>query len=302
MQTRDREQPTFTPPVLTALQEQCVTCGNAVDTPFCAQCGEKRASDRTYSLWTFFKDHVVESVLSFDGRIIRTLTTLLRKPGELTREFMRGVRLPYLAPLQCFLLLNLGFFVWSSWAGMRIYDTPLWVHMNAQPYSRVATAMVRGYLGSHQIAEPVYHARFNAIGAAQARSLVLVMIPAFAAAAALIMLRRRRAPLVQHLVFALHTYSFVFILMVAARYLIYYPLNVALDHFGVAGNGPLGHDTPDGIALLAVLTTYLALSLRRVYDIGWARAGSSGVALGMIFFIVLQLYRALLFFVTFYSM
>ena len=31
----------------------------------CAHCGEKRASDRSYSIWEFIKDHVVESVMSF---------------------------------------------------------------------------------------------------------------------------------------------------------------------------------------------------------------------------------------------
>lgn len=54
--------------------------------------------------------------------------------------------------------------------------------------------------------------------------------------------------------------------------------------------------------MLAVLITYLAISLRRVYDIRWARAGVSAALLGLMFYIVLQLYRALLFFVTFYSM
>jgi hypothetical protein len=38
---------------------------------------------------------------------------------------MRGERLPYLAPLQCFLLFNLAYFAWATWAGNRMFDTPL---------------------------------------------------------------------------------------------------------------------------------------------------------------------------------
>src|SRR4051812_41881849 len=111
MRTREREREertAFSPPAAAlATQELCVTCEQPIDTPYCPHCGEKRASDRTYSMWEFIKDHVVEAVANFDGRVLRTLKTLITKPGKLTREFMRGVRLPYLQPLQCFLLFNL---------------------------------------------------------------------------------------------------------------------------------------------------------------------------------------------------
>jgi hypothetical protein len=103
-------RPAYTPLVDQGVVERCVTCDRELATPFCASCGERRASDRKYSLGEFGAE-AMEAFLSFDGRVIRTFAALLRRPGELTAAYMRGVRLPYLAPLQCFLLFNLAYAV-----------------------------------------------------------------------------------------------------------------------------------------------------------------------------------------------
>src|SRR4051812_3529905 len=180
MMVKEQHQSTFTPRSPERQGELCVTCGNEVTTPFCPHCGEKRASDRTYSLWEFIKDHVIESVMNFDGRVIRTAKLLVRKPGELTAVFMRGVRLPYLAPLQCFLLFNVAFFLWSSATNSRVLDTPLSVHVQGMSYSELAKRLVDERVAKSGESYKEFASRFDTISAAQARSLVLIMVPVFA--------------------------------------------------------------------------------------------------------------------------
>jgi hypothetical protein len=300
MRIIEREPSIFTPRGQDTVADDCVTCGQPMDSAFCPYCGERRAADRKYTLGEFAREYF-ESIANFDGRIFRTIKTLLRRPGELTREFMRGSRLPYLQPLQCFLILNLGFFLWSGLSHQRVFDTPLEVHVNGQPYSGLAKRMIAAKLPAAGDARVAYVTRFDAVGSTQARSLVLAMVPMFALLLGLATIdRRRTTPVVQHLVFALHYYSLAFIVLSLSTYVIALPLEFVLRRLGVP-EGDYGYDVPDSLAMMVVLAIYLGIALRRVYDIKALRSAITSVILGVGFYAVLQAYRMLLFFVTFYS-
>lgn len=280
--------------------ETCVTCGEPVSTPFCPSCGEKRASDRSYSLWEFIKDHVIESVMNFDGRVIRTMKVLVTKPGELTAAFMRGSRLPFLQPLQCFLLLNLAFFLWASAMHVRIFDTQLAVHLRGMPYTTKAKALVKGKLAETHEDIQVYAKRFDTVGTAQARSLVITMVPVFAAVIGVVTVGRKRRPVVQHVVFALHFFAFFFILLIFAAYAIDLPLNFILRTMHYP-EGVFGYDGPDSVAAGIVLAVYLGLALRTAYGLGRTRAMVTAAVGVPLLWTIITYYRGLLFFITFYS-
>ncbi len=302
METGSRERSIFTPPDSHENHERCVTCGEPIAAPFCGHCGEQRASDRSHSLFEFLKDHVVAPIANFDGRVIRTFRTLLVKPGELTRQFMRGSRLPYLAPLQLFLLCNLAFFIWSGATKSRILDTPLRAHVRGMAYSEKASAMVLDHLQRTKEEEKVYSARFDAVGSAQAKSLVIVMVPVFALfVGGLTLVLRRRRPFVQHLVFAFHTYSWFFLCLIVSIYVLYLPLTFVLGKLHVA-QGMYGYDAEYSVVMLTAFSIYMAVAFRRTYDLPrvWAAVAAVASVLGA-GVIILQAYRALLFFVTFYS-
>jgi hypothetical protein len=263
-------------------------------------CGERRASERRYTLLAFIQELVIE-LANVDGRTLRTVKTLLTSPGKLTAEFMRGARIPYLAPVQFFLIMNLTFFVWAAAAGAHFFDTPLYLHLNAEQYSRAATRMVRERLTRDPEPEQAYRKRFDAVGTAQARSLVGAMIPAFALLVGIAAFRlKNRPPVVKHVVFALHSYCFLFVLICVSRYLIDVPVGFILHHAGVPP-GELEYDAQKSIVALVVFMTYVGLSLRRAYDLSKRRAVAGGFFLGVGFFAILTAYRGLLFWVTFHS-
>lgn len=83
------------------------------------------------------------------------------------------------------------------------------------------------------------------------------------------------------------------------RYVVDYPLVWLFTKLGFHGNGELGFDLETSLLLLGVLATYVALALRRAYGLGRMRAAVTGVALGFAIYVGLQLYRGLLFLVTF---
>lgn len=264
-------------------------------------CGERRASDRRHSLLEFFHEHVIEAVINVDGRVLRTLKALMVHPGKATAEFMRGARRLYLAPLQIFLVMNVAFFVWATAVGDRFFDTPLTVHVHGTPYSAIAMRMVRAKLATDSEPEAAYARRFNAMGTAQAKSLVITMVPAFALFIAVATFRRKgRAPVVQHLVFSLHTFCFLFALIVFESYLIDPPVAFVLRKVGWP-EGMYGYDAEQSYVALTVFGVYVALALRRAYGLGRTRSiiGAGVAAVGL--FAVLMAYRGLLFWVTYNS-
>lgn len=286
---------------MSATAESCVTCGAPVETPYCATCGERRASDRSYSVWEFIRDHVIESVVSFDGKAVRTVKTLLVKPGELTVAFMRGVRLPYLAPLQLFFLLNLGFFLWSTATGTRIFDTPLVVHRQGVPYAGWADRLVVAQMAAKHMDEKSYTARFDALGAAQARSMIVAMVPAFAILVGVLSLGRRRFPIVQHVVYSLHFYAFLFVFLVVSAYTVDPLVIFTLKRLHVKP-GFYGYDNEASLVAFVLVSIFIALSLRRAYDFGRIRSIAMAPVLAYGMYMVLQAYRGLVFFMTYSSM
>ncbi len=95
----------------TTRQDEAV-CGNC-RTPLlgahCHACGQPvKGLVRPLSGWIadFF-----DTALNYDGRIWRTLTPLLLRPGFLTREYIAGRRIRYVTPVRLFLILIFILFV-----------------------------------------------------------------------------------------------------------------------------------------------------------------------------------------------
>jgi hypothetical protein len=75
---------------------------------FCPRCGQQN-HELSLSI-----GHVVEETLEglfhFDGKVFRTAKLLLFKPGELTKQFLEGKRMPYVPPIRLYVFLSFIFF------------------------------------------------------------------------------------------------------------------------------------------------------------------------------------------------
>src|SRR5688572_15720328 len=111
----------MTPPPL--IDERCPSCGGVITLEFCDVCGEKRPSLRAYTVAEFIHE-TFEVFTNVERSFLRTVWTLLRRPGELTAAYMRGERVRYLRPFQLFLLLNLIFFFIAG-SAVTMFSTPL---------------------------------------------------------------------------------------------------------------------------------------------------------------------------------
>jgi hypothetical protein len=87
----------------------CLNCKTpVVGMKFCPECGQENFNYRTRlgRLIAFWWDRNV----SIDGKLVRTLWTLLSRPGELTVAYFDGQRARYTPPGQLYFLLGLIYF------------------------------------------------------------------------------------------------------------------------------------------------------------------------------------------------
>lgn len=99
-------------------RHDCANCGTHLQGAYCHACGQK--GHLHTRLWHMAEDFV-EGVLHLDGRIWRTLPLLAFRPGRLSRAWIEGKRVRYLAPLHIFLFSIFVFFLTLSLTGGALF-------------------------------------------------------------------------------------------------------------------------------------------------------------------------------------
>ncbi|MBT8074523.1 MAG: DUF3667 domain-containing protein [Xanthomonadales bacterium] len=91
---------------------QCLNCGTDLKGPFCYYCGQP---DRNFMRFfpALLRD-LMEDVLDFDSRFMRTMKPLLFKPGRLTRDYMEGRRFRYTPPMRLYIFSSIVFFLLAA--------------------------------------------------------------------------------------------------------------------------------------------------------------------------------------------
>lgn len=83
----------------------CANCETPLQGTYCHNCGQL-AEDFHRNSWHLLVE-AVESLLHLDGRLFKTLPNLLRRPGQLTRDFLDGKRASQVQPFRMFLVILL---------------------------------------------------------------------------------------------------------------------------------------------------------------------------------------------------
>lgn len=96
----------------------CLSCGTAVHGKFCSNCAEA-LHPHPPSVGEFLHEFVSHYV-ALEGKLGRTLALLLRRPGQLTVEFLRGRRVPFVEPLRLYLTFSLIFFALIKVCGVAL--------------------------------------------------------------------------------------------------------------------------------------------------------------------------------------
>lgn len=307
----------------------CPSCGAAFTGPWCAACGERRLRPELLGL-RHFAGEAWGSLTDTDGRLLRSLWALLRRPGELTRAWWIGRRRPYLGPVQIFLIASIAFFLISPFD---LFSTPLRFHLHLDflPHHEAARELVHRRVapeldfdtflrevapltrrsegpppaaGEHAAAIlrfRAYSDDFDRQTTTLARSMVFVMIPLVGLASWLLalLLRGSRA-IARHIVHATHFLAAVQAISVLVGLLL--PPSLVSWALGIAAADPMRYlDLAYSLLFFAVLALYLFGAARRGLDFARWRAVVYALLLVGSLLWILSVYRALLFFLVFYT-
>ena len=272
----------------------CPTCCVIVTTPFCAGCGEEPLPPRGLTLHGM-AEKLLHAVTSIDARVARTANVLLRSPGRLTRAWVDGMRKPYVAPFQLFLIANVIFFAVQSLTGETVFSSSLDSHLHHQDWSGLAREMVDARLAATGTSAGQLAPIFDRVVVLNAKSFIVVMAGAFALLLPLVFVRERR-PFMTHVAFSLHLYTFLLLLFCVALL-----AGKASALLGFGGLETAGVDNVLSVVNVAACATYLYLSIGPVYGTyGAARIVQTAVLSVAVAAIVLG-YRFLIFVITLYG-
>jgi len=271
----------------------CPTCAKVVATSYCPECGERPVRPGDLTLQGLLRQ-LLGAISSIDGRIIRSLRTLVSRPGALTVAWVQGPRKPFVGPIQLFLLANVVFVAAQSLTGMNVFSSTLESHLHHQDWRDLAQRLVARHLESTHVTLEAYAPVFNRAVALHAKSLVIVMAIPFAILLPILFFRNRR-PFVVHVVFAVHVYSFILLLYCAA---------LAVSAADLLRSGA-GLDSPRldtilTVVILAAITAYLYAAIGRVFGAAGATRISTSLVLAVAILAIALAYRFGLLLLTLY--
>jgi len=280
---------------MTAVAEwTCPSCRGAVSTPYCPVCGERPLRPQELTLHGL-AGQAFEALTDVDGRLLRSVRTLVASPGLLTVAYAEGRRKPFIGPVSLFLSTNVLFFAVETLTKSTVFSAPLQAHLHAQPWTETAGPLVAARLQSLGTTLEMFAPRFDAAVATHARSLILLMAIAFAPVQALVF-RRSGRPFAVHAAFSLHLYAFILLAFCAGTTV---PAAGMLAGGARSTSEPL--DQALTLLLLGITAVYLYRAIGAVYGArGRARVAQTAALTIATSAIVLG-YRFALFLLTLYT-
>lgn len=82
----------------------CLNCNYVVENRFCPNCGQENTDTRKTFYHLFV--HFFEDLTHYENAFWKTIKNLLLKPASLTKEYLSGKRLSYLAPVRLYIFIS----------------------------------------------------------------------------------------------------------------------------------------------------------------------------------------------------
>lgn len=247
----------------------CANCGTRLIGEYCHACGQRRIH-HDLSLRAVAADAIAHTADVAELKTLRTLTTLLAKPGQLTNDYIAGRRANWITPLKLYLtIFGVTFFLYSAFKSVAVYDVGSLVLADRSGMWRKA---ITALAAKKHVAVDAFVADVNARWHSYATFSQVIYPLLFAVVLKIFYLGRK---FVEHLIFSLHYQAVAFLITIFA-WPLYYVTGLALTQRSI----------PVVVLVTAALVTYLVLSARAVYRQSWPTTITKGVIIYGAYYII----------------
>lgn len=238
---------------------QCKSCGAEQTSRYCPECGEQRLNPSLRSA-TYVVKELFRELTEVDGKLWRTLRTLIFTPGQIDKDYATGRRRIYIKPITLFLIINVIFVMFATLSDFFVnyYSQRDW-----QPYSELTKPWLVDYVAQTGWTEKEFAERYDQLVKVLARSLIIIQVPFFALLMGILCYRRSLFS-GDYLTFALSYHSWVLILFLIAEY-----TDKAADYINQTEVLPIKLTGILFYILFLGKIIYLSLAMRRMFDFSW---------------------------------
>lgn len=258
--------------------KNCITCNEPLKGKFCYNCGEKVVEKSDFSIKTILQQFV-DGFTNFDSKFIKSFWFLLFKPGQLTENYVNGIRKPFMKPFQLFIVANVLFFLILS--GADIFRIPSDYFFSVETNLKDLEEIVSTKLESVEVLKQVYDTETLT----NSKLYIFILIP-FLSLMIWLVNFKKKLQFGIHAIFAIHYLSFFMLFCIT---LIVFPESILTPTFIKS-------------TLFSFNFIYLAFAIKRFYSDNWKITFLKTLVIVLIFFALIFLYREQVSQFTFYLM
>ena len=273
----------------------CKSCANEFSGVYCNQCGEKVITPDDRSFQAILSNFFVFSSLA-DIKLVKSLWLIISNPGFLSKEYTEGRRVKYLRPLQIFFILNLIYFLFPV---LQLFNSSFRTQMYYLFHSDWVQNIVIKRLSSDNISLAGFEMLYNDQTTGLAKLLVFIFVFVASLPLSVIFLKKNRY-FADHVTLSVELACFNFFINAIVLSVLLWMGNSLLN---LTDTGWGSHLNDTNLTIVFVITNmyFLFRAARTFYGQKGKRLIVKTVIGIMGLFLALEVYRLILFFVTFWA-
>jgi len=150
----------------------CKSCGNSFTGNYCNQCGERVLTKEDRSFKTLANQLFTALTLA-DNKFISTLWLMVKTPGFVSKEFTEGRTVKYMRPISIFFVLNLIYFLFPS---IQLFNASLNTQMRTPYAGFIREIIARKMVNIHVLNVNSFSVIYDQKSTALAKLLVMVFV------------------------------------------------------------------------------------------------------------------------------
>lgn len=267
----------------------CKNCSLSFTGKFCNHCGQKNYTEEDKK-FTHFAHEIIHFLTHFDGSFLKTVKTVVTKPGKLSSDYCNGKRKTYYKPISFFLLLVVLYILFPVARGL---NPEMEVYQTNKLAGEFIKKQIDHKISSKNISREQLSEKFYHLSTKSSKILLLLLIPFSAVLLYILFFKEKRYA------FDLYIISTEFNSMIMLLFCFLLPVLAILAELA----HPLFRHEVDeilGPVIICIILGYAVAMFRRFFKEKWAWILLKSVVFCAIYiYLILPLYHMITFELTF---